>query len=342
MVSEDAKQEGESESLAAIVAAIVGNLLIAITKFIAAFFTGSSAMLSEGIHSVVDTGNGVLMLVGIHKSKKPPDAEHPFGHARELYFWSLVVAFSIFAVGGGISIYEGVIHILHPTPIQNVVWSYAVLGASFVFEGISWYFGWIAFAKTRRGRSVLDAIRRSKDPTSFTVLLEDSAALTGLVVAFVGVFLGHEFGMPYFDGIASIVIGILLCFVALLLGRESKSLLIGEAADPDLLLGITEIAEADPHVEGVAKLLTIYMGPNDVAATLELNFKDKISAVQLRHSVRNIELAIRGKFPKIKRVYYEAESLTRYDGDGHAKVDATSNEAAREQPDRPFESKIRK
>src|SRR5215211_3109089 len=215
MVSKGVKRKGDGESLTAIFAAIIGNLLIAVTKFTAAFFTGSSAMLSEGIHSVVDTGNGVLMLVGIRKSQKPPDEEHPFGHGRELYFWSLVVAFSIFAVGGGISIYEGITHILHPTSIENVVWSYAVLGASFIFEGITWFFGWRAFAKTRRGRSVFDAIRRSKDPTSFTVLLEDSAALAGLVVAFAGVFLGHEFGMAYFDSIASIVIGILLCMVAL-------------------------------------------------------------------------------------------------------------------------------
>ena len=322
MVSEGEKREGGSESLAAIVAAIIGNLLIAITKFTAAFFTGSSAMLSEGIHSVVDTGNGVLMLVGMRRSQKPPDEEHPFGHARELYFWSLVVAFSIFAVGGGVSIYEGITHILHPNSIENVVWSYAVLGASVILEGISWYFGWLAFAKTRRGRSVLDAIRRSKDPTSFTVLLEDSAALAGLVVAFLGVFIGHEFGMPFFDGVASIVIGILLCMVALLLGRESKSLLIGEAADADTLRGITEIAKADPHVEGVTKLLTIYMGPDDVAATLELNFKDEISAVQLRHSVRNIQLSIRDKFPKIKRVYYEAASLAKHDRDGHEKADS--------------------
>jgi cation diffusion facilitator family transporter len=315
MMSTDSKSEGENESLAAIIAAIVGNLLIAVTKFTAAFFTGSSAMLSEGIHSVVDTGNGLLMLVGIRKSQKPPDEEHPFGHARELYFWSLVVAFSVFAVGGGVSIYEGITHVLHPTPIENVAWSYGVLGASFVFEGITWIFGWQAFAKTRRGRSVFDAIRRSKDPTSFTVLLEDSAALAGLVVAFVGVFLGHEFGMPYFDGIASIVIGVILCLVALLLGNESKSLLIGEAADRTTIQAITEIAESDPHVKSVSKLLTIYIGPNDVAVTLELKFNDKISAVQLRHSVRNIELAIREKFPKIKRVYYEAESLTRHDGE---------------------------
>ena len=218
MVRKKEKREGASESLTAIFAAIIGNLLIAITKFTAAFFTGSSAMLSEGIHSAVDTGNGLLMLLGIHKSKKPPDEKHPFGHARELYFWSLVVAFSIFAVGGGVSIYEGITHILHPVPIENAGWNYAVLGASVVFEGITWYFGWLAFAKTRRGRPVFEAIRASKDPTSFTVLLEDSAAITGLVIAFLGVFLGHEFGLVYFDGIASILIGVLLCLVALLLG----------------------------------------------------------------------------------------------------------------------------
>jgi len=149
------KKQGESESIASIIAAIIGNLLIAVTKFTASYFTGSSAMLSEGIHSVVDTGNGVLMLVGVHKSKKPPDKEHPFGHGRELYFWALVVAFSIFAVGGGLSIYEGVIHLLQPEPIQNAVWNYGVLGASLIFESITWYFGWKAFDKVRRGRPVV-------------------------------------------------------------------------------------------------------------------------------------------------------------------------------------------
>ena len=320
MARKKVKREGAAESLTAIFAAIIGNLLIAVTKFTAAYFTGSSAMLSEGIHSAVDTGNGLLMLLGIHKSKKPPDEKHPFGHARELYFWSLVVAFSIFAVGGGVSIYEGITHILHPAPIENAVWNYAVLGASVVFEGITWYFGWLAFAKTRRGLPVLEAIRASKDPTSFTVLLEDSAAITGLVIAFLGVFLGHEFGLVYFDGIASILIGVLLCLVALLLGGESRSLLIGEAADPKTLRGITETAESDPHVDRVTKLLTIYMGPDEVAATLELKFKHGITAVQLRHSVRNIELAIREKYPEIKRVYYEAASLTREDGDDHKRV----------------------
>ncbi len=303
-------REGENESVVAIFAAIIGNLLIAVVKFTASLFTGSSAMLSEGIHSVVDTGNGLLMLVGIRSSRRPPDEEHPFGHGRELYFWSLVVAFSIFAVGGGVSIYEGITHLQHPEQIENVWWNYGVLGASLIFEGITWLFGWRAFSKVRRGRSVVEAMRLSKDPTSFTVLLEDSAAMAGLLVAFVGVFLSHELGMPLFDGVASILIGVILCLVALFLGAESKSLLIGEAADKETIRGIRQVAEAETNVEEVLKILTIYIGPNDVAATLELKFQPEITATELRHAIRRIELAIREKYPAIKRVYYEAESLS--------------------------------
>lgn len=298
------------ESVTAIVAAIIGNLLIAVIKFIAAAFTGSSAMLSEGIHSVVDTGNGLLMLLGVRNSRKPPDEEHPFGHGRELYFWSLVVAFSIFGVGGGVSIYEGVTHILDPEQIVDPVWNYSVLGLSAVFESISWYFGWKAFSKTLKGHSPLRAIQLSKDPTSFTVVLEDSAALSGLLIAFLGIFLGHEFSLPYFDGAASILIGVLLCVVALILGGESRSLLIGEAADKETLQGIREIAESEPGVEKALKILTIFIGPNDVAVTLELKFVKGISAIDLRTAIRRIEKNIKNKYPRINRVYYEAASLS--------------------------------
>jgi cation diffusion facilitator family transporter len=304
------KLSGESESIAAIFAAIAGNLLVAATKFTAAFFTGSAAMLSEGIHSVVDTGNGVLMLVGVRKSKKPPDDEHPFGHGRELYFWSLVVAFSIFAVGGGLSIYEGIQHLMRPEPVRNALWNYGVLAASAIFEGITWLFGWRAFDKVRRGKPVVKAMQASKDPTSFTVLLEDSAALTGLLIAFLGVFLGEQFGIVYFDGIASILIGILLCCVAYFLGAESKSLLIGEAVSAETLREIREIAESDRGVEKALKILTIYIGPDDVAVTLELKFRKGIEAIEVRRAVREIEQGIRGRFPRIKHVFYEAESLT--------------------------------
>ena len=226
-----ADQQGDKNnaSLSSIFAAIIGNLMIAVTKFTAAAFTGSSAMLTEGIHSVVDTGNGLLMLYGVYKSRKPPDEAHPFGHGRELYFWSLIVAVSIFGVGGGVSVYQGIIHAMHPVAIESPGWNYATLGLAVVFEGISWMFGWAAFSATRRGRPVIEAIHVSKDPTSFTVLLEDSTALLGLIVAFIGVFLQADYGLLYFDAIASMLIGLLLCVAALFLGYETKGLLIGEA-----------------------------------------------------------------------------------------------------------------
>ncbi len=300
----------ENESKTAIFAAIIGNLLIAVTKFIASVLTGSSAMLSEGIHSVVDTGNGLLMLYGIYKSGKPPDETHPFGHGREIYFWSLMVAISIFAVGGGVSVYEGISHLQQPVEISNPVWNYAVLGFSVVFEGISWFYGWKAFRKTRQGNSILKTIHVSKDPTSFTVVLEDTTALIGLAIAFLGVFFGQAFNFPYFDGIASVLIGILLCFVALLLGYETKGLLIGEAVDKQTLHGIRRIAEAEPKVEKSLKVLTIYFGPKEVLLTLELRFVKKISATDLRVAIRRIELAVKKKYPEITRVYFEAESLS--------------------------------
>jgi cation diffusion facilitator family transporter len=304
------KAQPENESRTAIFAAIIGNLLIAATKFVASAFTGSSAMLTEGIHSVVDTGNGLLMLYGIYKSGKPPNENHPFGYGREIYFWSLMVALSIFAVGGGVSVYEGISHLQHPVEIVNPVWNYAVLGFSVVFEGISWFYGWKAFRKTRKGNSILKTIHVSKDPTSFTVVLEDTTALVGLVIAFLGVFFGQVFNFPYFDGIASILIGILLCFVALLLGYETKGLLIGEAVEKETLAGVRKIAEAEPKVEQALKVLTIYFGPKEVLLTLELRFVRNISATDLRVAIRRIELAVKEKYPEITRVYYEAESLS--------------------------------
>ena len=220
-----------TESRTAIFAAIAGNLAIAATKLIAAFFTGSSAMLSEGIHSLVDTGNGGLLLLGLRKSQKPADANHPFGHGKELYFWSLVVAILIFALGGGMSVYEGVTHLSH-AQLHDPTWNYVVLGFAIVFESFSFYFAYKAFRKEMSGQGVFKTIRASKDPTTFTVLFEDTAALLGLVVAFLGIFLGHQLNNPYLDGVASIVIGVILAVVAGFLAFESKGLLIGEGVDP--------------------------------------------------------------------------------------------------------------
>src|SRR6476620_5334610 len=208
-----ARARGISESRLAIYAAIAGNMAIAVTKFVAAAFTGSSAMLSEAIHSVVDTGNGWLMLLGVRKSRKPPDSDHPFGHGHELYFWTLIVGVLVFALGGGRIIKKKITHILHPAFPENVVWSYAVLGVAIVFEGTTWLFGWKAFNAERGRKGVVQTIHETKDPSSFTVLLEDSAALLGLVFAFLGIFLGMQLGVPQLDGVASVLIGLLLCGV---------------------------------------------------------------------------------------------------------------------------------
>lgn len=298
-----------AESKTSIYAAIAGNLLIAATKVVAAFFTGSSAMLSEAIHSFVDTGNGVLMLYGIRQSKKPPDETHQFGYGRELYFWSLIVAISVFAVGGGVSVYEGISHLSRPTPIENPVWNYAVLMISFVFESVSWYFGWRVFGLTRRKGTILEGIRASKDPTTFSVLLEDSTALVGLVIAFFGILLGQLTGVPYFDGIASILIGLLLCLVAWLIGYETKELIIGEAVDAETQKGIRAIVEAEPNVEKMLKAMTVYIGPHDVSLTLELLYTNDISAIEIGKTIRRVEKDVRAKYPNITRIFYAAGSL---------------------------------
>jgi len=303
-----------SESTTAVVAAIVGNIAIAAIKFIAAALTGSSAMLSEAMHSVVDTGNGGLMLLGVYKSGKPPDEDHPFGHGRELYFWTLIVAILIFAVGGGMSVYEGITHIGHPTLPGNPAWNYTVLGLAFVFESTSWFFGWKAFSADRGNKGVFEAIHDSKDPTSFSVLLEDSAALLGLVFAFFGIFLSRQLGLPYLDGAASITIGLLLCLVAVLMVYESKGLLIGEGLDRETLKSIRSVVEADPAVERVFALHTLYLGPREVLLTIELRFRSTISALEVRQSVTRLRREIRQLHPHITRIFFGAESIGEESG----------------------------
>ncbi|HJT64812.1 MAG TPA: cation diffusion facilitator family transporter [Pyrinomonadaceae bacterium] len=304
----------KSESVFAIYAAIAGNVAIAVTKFVAAAFTGSSAMLSEAIHSVVDTGNGLLMLLGVRKSRKPPDADHPFGHGHELYFWTLVVGVLIFGVGGGMSTYEGIMHILHPRIPENPVWSYATLGVATVLEGTTWLFGWKAFSSERGRRGVLQTIHETKDPSSFTVLLEDSAALLGLVFAFLGIFLAQQFELPYLDGVASVVIGLLLCGVAGLMVYESKGLLIGEGLDPQSLKSIRALVETDPAVQRVRHLHTMYLGPHEVLLTIELSFDSQLSVGEMRKAIRGLVGAIQSQHPDVKQVFFGAESLSE-DGD---------------------------
>ena len=297
-----------TESRTAIFAAIAGNLAIAATKLVAASFTGSSAMLSEGIHSIVDTGNGGLLLLGFRQSQKPPDANHPFGHGMELYFWSLVVAVLIFALGGGMSVYEGVTHLAHPQ-IHDPTWNYVVLLFAFVFESFSFYFAYKAFRKEMSGRGVFQTIRASKDPTTFTVLFEDTAALLGLIVAFLGIFLGHQLNNPRLDAVASIVIGAILAVVAGFLAYESKGLLIGEGVDPAVLASIRSLAGNDPAVEEVRKSLTMHFSPNDVLLTLEIRFKKHLQAEAIAAAVNRLEKKIRDQHPEIKHIFIEAKSL---------------------------------
>lgn len=317
-----------SESKTAIVAAILGNLAIAVTKFVAAGFTGSAAMLSEAIHSVVDTGNGGLMMLGIQRSRKPPDFEHPFGHGRELYFWTLIVAVLVFAVGGGMSVYEGITHAAHPATIESPAWSYGTLAASAVFEGTSFFFGWKAFRKEMRGRGVLETIHESKDPTTFSVVLEDSAALAGLLIAFLGIFLGRRLGLPQLDGVASIVIGALLCSVAVLMAYECKGLLIGEGVSRETLNALRAIVGADPSVEHVQHLHTIYQGADAVLLIIELRFRDHISAREVRGAASRLKNSIQERYPKIRGVFFGAESLTGNEREGKEHAARKSARAA--------------
>ena len=298
-----------AESHKAIYAAIGANLAIAVTKFTAAAFTGSSAMISEGIHSLVDTGNGGLLLLGLKRSQKPADAEHPFGYGKELYFWTLIVAIMIFAVGGGISAYEGLLHILDPSPLESARWNYIVLGLAILFESYSFYVAFKAFQSAKGEKDLWQSIHTSKDPTTFTVLFEDAAALLGLIVAFIGIYLAHQWNNPYFDGSASIVIGVILATVAVLLAYESKGLLVGEGADPETLRQIRRVAECDPTVEHVNRVLTMYFGPHTVLLAMDLKFRDKLSAKEVEQTVDRLEDAIRKLHGDIKHIFIESDSL---------------------------------
>ncbi|MDJ0949294.1 MAG: cation diffusion facilitator family transporter [Alphaproteobacteria bacterium] len=295
-----------------IYAALVGNSLIAITKFFAAAWTGSSAMLSEGIHSLVDTGNQMLLLHGLARSKRKADSQHPFGYGMELYFWTFVVAILIFAVGAGVSFYEGVIKLLEPHPITDPHINYIVLALAMVFEAVAW---WIAFGEFRRSKgrlSYLQAVRVSKDPTVFTVLFEDTAAMLGLIVAFVAIALGEALGLPWLDGAGSIGIGVILAVTAMVLAYESKGLLIGEGARPAVIAGIRKIVEDQPGVSRVNELLTMHLGPQDILLNISLDFSNGLSSAEVEQAITDMERAIRASQPEVKRVFIEAQSWRQH------------------------------
>jgi cation diffusion facilitator family transporter len=296
-----------SSSKKVIYAALIGNGLIAITKFFAAVITGSSAMLSEGIHSTVDTGNQLLLLLGLKKAKKPADKDFPFGHGKEIYFWSFVVAIMIFAVGAGISIYEGLHSLMDPHPVENPMVNYVVLGAAMVFEGFAWYFAWKEFNTVRGDRGYYEAVRKEKNPTTFVVLFEDSAAMLGLIVAFVGIAVGQWTGLYILDGIASIIIGIILGVTATWLAYETKGLLIGESADPRIVEGITQITTEHSAIYGINEILTMHMGPDFILVNLSLDFKDSLKISNIEDDISGLTKKIKQDFPRVKRVFIEAE-----------------------------------
>lgn len=296
-----------SGSKKVIIAALIGNGLIAVTKFFASALTGSSAMLSEGIHSVVDTGNQMLLLLGLKRARKPADERFPYGHGKEIYFWSFVVAIIIFGVGAGISIYEGIHSVLDPHPIENAVTNYIVLGLAMVFEGFAWYFAWKEFKKTKGKRGYFEAVRKEKDPTTFVVLFEDSAAMLGLIVAFLGIWLGQLTGNMLLDGIASIAIGIILAFTAAWLAYETKGLLIGESASREITEGIAELAHSYDTINSVNETLTMHMGPEYILLNLSVDFKNSLDADAIEKSIASITRDIKSKYPRIKRVFIEAE-----------------------------------
>ena len=291
-----------------IYAALVGNTLVAITKFVAATITGSSAMLSEGIHSVVDTGNQLLLLLGLHKAKKPADDRFPFGHGKEVYFWSFVVAIMIFAVGAGVSLYEGILHVLHPVPITRPYVNYIVLILAIIFEGAAFYFALTEFSRAKGKWGYLEAVRKGKDPTNFVVLFEDSAALLGLVVAFLGVFLTQVTGNLIFDGLASIIIGLILGGTAIWLAYETKGLLIGESANHKVVEEIRRIVGSYPQVEHVNEVLTMHMGPKYILANLSVDFADQVTAAELEDAIAGIDGLIKQTCPDVQRVFIEAEA----------------------------------
>jgi cation diffusion facilitator family transporter len=296
------------DSKFAIIVALVGNALISVTKFIAAAITGSSAMFSEGIHSVIDTGNQGLLLYGMKQAKKPADENFPFGHGKEIYFWSFIVAILIFAVGAGVSIYEGIHHIINPEPISNPMVNYIVLSLAIIFEGFSFTVALKAFAKVKGKWGYFEAVHRSKDPSLFVVLFEDFAATIGLFVALAGVALSQATGILEFDGIASVIIGLMLAGTAIWLAIETKGLLIGEGAEKETVDYIKQVTIDVPEIEHVNEVLTMHMGPDFILLNLSATFVDTAKADDIEAAIEKLSQQIKAKFPSIKRIFIEAEA----------------------------------
>ena len=294
-----------AKSNKSIYGALIANLLIAVTKFIAGGITNSSSMIAEGVHSMVDTVNEVLLLYGRKRSRKPPDNERPFGYGKELYFWSFIVSLLIFGLGGGISIYQGILHIIHPEPVSSYVWNYAVLGLSVIFEGSSLTIAIKEFNKTKGDDGWWNAIIKSKDPSSFAVLFEDSAAVAGLLIVGICMFIGQQYGIHEMDGIASVLVGLLLMAVSGILARESRSLLMGEGVSAVSRARIKAIVEEDKAVVSVLKMFTIYESPDEVLLMMIVDFKPDINTDEITKGIDRIKDNIRADFSNIRYIFMQ-------------------------------------
>jgi cation diffusion facilitator family transporter len=300
-----------AHSKVTIYAALIANLVIAAIKFVAAYISGSSAMVSEGIHSVVDSANEILLLFGIKRSRKPPDEIHPFGHGKELYFWSLIGSILWVGIGGGMGIYEGITHIAHPEPIEDPTLSYIVLGSAFIFEGISFVIGIRDFLKQKHADvSFWKKLELSKDPGFFVVIYENGADLIGLFIAATGIFLSHYFKNPMIDGISSILIGLVLAMIAVILIIKSRNLLIGSSARKYMVEAIDLLVKDEKNIQAVRPPLTMQMAPDDILLALDVQFKSDLSGHEIVDTISRVEKKIKGKFPEIKHIFVEAGKLS--------------------------------
>jgi len=302
-----------SESTRVVNAALVGNVLVALTKLAAAVITGSSAMTSEAVHSAVDTGNELLLLYGMRKAARPPDADHPFGHGREIYFWSFIVALVFFALGAVVSVYQGLQHLREPVEINRPVVNYVVLGLALLFEGGSWRVAFKHFRATKGQMGYFEAVRHSKDPATFTVLAEDTGALLGILIALAGTLGAQVLGRPELDGAASIAIGVLLGLIAIVLARETKGLLIGEPASSELISSICTMARKEPGISRSNGLFTVHMGPRQVVAALSVDFKDDLRAAEVERIIAALEDRVRKAHPEVVSLLIKPQKPERAD-----------------------------
>jgi cation diffusion facilitator family transporter len=291
------------ESRLAIYAALAGNLAISATKFAAAWWSGSGAMLGEAIHSTIDTGNQILLLYGLHRASRPPDSRHPFGYGMEFYFWAFIVALLIFALGGILTIYEGIARLDHASTFTDPWINYVVLGSAFVFESLSLRVAWKEVRQKHPSSNLWRAIMRSKDPGIFTVLLEDSSALVGLVIAATGFSFALLLHNPLYDGLASIAIGVLLIGTAGILAGETRSLLIGESAGTSVVRDVRETLGADTRVQDISEVLTMHLGPRDILVAVSADFQDDLTANEIEDAIEDITDHLQRQIPEIKRLF---------------------------------------